>query len=105
MLLPLTLLPIWVVCLVIALIAPSSPSDGSCSAGRLLFYCSTGGFLGAALGDEVAWLFVQIACTGGAYSCMHAGIFFGLIGSMGGMMLGLWIGATYAQKWQRQKST
>jgi hypothetical protein len=50
------------------------------------------------LGGVAAGLFVRIVCTADSYSCMHAGIFWGLLGDLAGLIFGIALGASYARR-------
>ena len=96
MLIPLLLAPIWFICVVVSLFLLPSPRAQMLR--RYLACCSTVAVLGSALGGLVAGLFVDAFCSGDKYSCMHAGIFFGLLGNLGGLPLGLYLGSSIASK-------
>jgi uncharacterized YccA/Bax inhibitor family protein len=104
MILPFLLAPVWLVCLVISILFLASPSDRSRHLRRNLTYCSTASMIGSTLGATAGLLFVRFFCSADNYSCMHAGVFFGLVGSLGGLILGLLVGSSYVRKREKPQT-
>jgi hypothetical protein len=96
-LLPFLLTPIWLLCYLVSRLLGFS--ERTHWFGHYLAYCSTAALLGVAVGDVAAWLFVRLICGSMAsYSCLHAYVLFGFLGDLGGLILGISVGTTYARK-------
>jgi hypothetical protein len=101
LLLPLLFLPLWLASLVISLFLWPSAARRTRSFGRRLAYSSTAMFLGTTLGGVAAGFLIQILCGSGEearYSCMHAGVFYGILGSVGGLIAGVFVAASHERK-------
>ena len=99
MLLPFLFAPVWLICVIVSLFLRLSHSERARWSRRLLSFCSTGAMLGSALGGAAGMLFVRLVCgSTDNYSCLHAGVFYGLVGSLGGVVLGFLVGGSLARK-------
>jgi hypothetical protein len=97
MLIPLLLVPIWLVCVVAKLLTSSESRSG-----HYALYCSTAILLAITAIEFALRLWLAMTCFSDSpernYSCMHAAIFWGLFGDLAGLFIGIAIGARLARR-------